>query len=131
MLMIVVILSSGLAVPNQITVSHSFIWFAGYVTPFKPIINTSYEAWNGTYMDSINLPGWNDAFHNITNLNGSSVFDFTKTYDIYSTIVLPGSNMGPVTILTIPEKICNIAVPYAWLAIIIVVVAKKFRWTNR
>jgi hypothetical protein len=44
MLMIVVILTSGLAVPNQITRVNDTLWYSGYITPFKPIINMSVEA---------------------------------------------------------------------------------------
>jgi hypothetical protein len=132
MLMIIVILSSGLAVPNQISVSNKVIWFGGYITPFKPIINCTYEAWNGTYKQN-GLDGfdWNPDWRNFTNLYGSSIFDFKKTYAVYSTIVLPGSKMGPIQILTTSEKYVNISVPYAWLSVLIIVIAKKFRWTGR
>jgi hypothetical protein len=49
----------------------------------------------------------------MTNLNGSTIFNLHKDYEIYSLVVLPGgSSVGPITILTVAEKYVNIIVPY-------------------
>jgi hypothetical protein len=42
------------------------------------------------------------------------VFNLTKPYEIYSTVILPGgSKFGAITILSVPEKYVNLIVPYA------------------
>jgi hypothetical protein len=47
------------------------------------------------------------------NLNGSSIFDFSKDYAVYSSIMLPGTDrVGPIVILGGVEKMVNIAIPY-------------------
>jgi len=133
MMMIMVILSSGIAVPNQLTRSSGLIWYGGYITPFKPIINTSFESWNGSY--KVDWTGFEEVqpnWRNFTNLYGSNPFNFTQTFAIYATLVMPGSgDIGPKTLLNIPEKIATLVLPFGWIIIEVIVILKKFKWTNR
>jgi hypothetical protein len=132
MMMIIVILSSGLAIPNQLTRSSDLIWYGGYITPFKPIINTSFESWNGKYKIEWPFADTPTDWQNFTNLYGSNPFNFTQSYSVYATLVMPGSgDAGPKTLLGVPEKMTTLILPFAWAVLETIVIAKKFRWTNR
>jgi len=103
MVMILTILLSGLAVPNSIMKSNIPLWYTGYaLTPFKSVICSAFESWNGSFKDNFGLiSGYN---YQMNNCNGSHVFDMSSSYVVYSTVILPGITSGKITILSISEK---------------------------
>ncbi|GHU49849.1 hypothetical protein FACS189459_2530 [Bacilli bacterium] len=71
------------------------------------------EAWNGPFNDSdpiIKMLG----IDSLMNCEGSRVFDVTKEFKMFSTVVLPGVEAGkPITIVGEPEKILDIFLSFA------------------
>ncbi|MDR3249705.1 MAG: hypothetical protein LBS95_01360 [Mycoplasmataceae bacterium] len=139
MIVVLTILLSGLALPNAVIRNTPTLWYLGYIlTPFKSIITSAFEAWNGSYHQFANpsdLPeflNWDPNWYQMMNLQGSNIFDFTKNYSVYSTLMFPGMQpFQKIDILNGQEKMATVALPFAWIVLLFIVTMKKFKWTNR
>jgi hypothetical protein len=62
------------------------------------------------------------------NLQGSNIFDFTKNYSVYSTLMFPGMQpFQKIDILNGQEKMATVALPFAWIVLLFIVTMKKFK----